>query len=118
MMRLPPFAYIPAHSVDEAVSLLAAHGPDAMPVSGGTDLYANMKQRLFTPKVLVALRPIRDLHFIAYDDVKGLTLGALATLSDVAESPVVRARYPALAQAARLISTPHLRNMGTIGGNV
>jgi 4-hydroxybenzoyl-CoA reductase subunit beta len=118
MMRLPPFTYIPAHSADEAVSLLAAHGPDAMPVSGGTDLYANMKQRLFTPKVLVGLRPIRDLHFIAYDHVKGLTLGALATLSDVAESPVVRVRYPALAQAARLISTPQLRNMGTIGGNV
>jgi 4-hydroxybenzoyl-CoA reductase subunit beta len=118
MMRLPPFAYVPARSVGEAVALLREHGPDALPVSGGTDLYANMKQRLFTPKVLVGLRPIRDLHFIAFDESTGLTLGALATLTDIAESAVVRSRYPALAQAAGLISTPQLRNMGTIGGNV
>jgi 4-hydroxybenzoyl-CoA reductase subunit beta len=118
MMRLPPFAYVPARSVDEAVALLAKHGKDALPVSGGTDLYANMKQRLFAPKVLVGLRPIRDLHFISFDESDGLTLGALATLTDVAESEIVRTHYPALAQAAALISTPQLRNMGTIGGNV
>jgi 4-hydroxybenzoyl-CoA reductase subunit beta len=118
MMRLPPFAYVPARSVEEAVALLGTHGPDALPVSGGTDLYANMKQRLFTPKMLVGLRPIRDLHFIHFDQEAGLTLGALATLSDVAASDVVKSRYPALARAAALISTPQLRNMGTIGGNV
>jgi len=118
MLRLPPFTYEPARTRDEAVSLLARHGAAALPVSGGTDLYANMKQRLFAPQVVVGLRPIQELHFIRYDDTGGLTLGALATLSDVAESEVVNARYPALAHAARQISTPQLRNMGTIGGNV
>lgn len=118
MLRLPPFRYEPASSVAAAVSLLAQYGPDALPVSGGTDLYANMKQRLFTPKVLVGLRPINELRFIRYNEVTGLTLGALATLTDIAESAVVKKYYPALAQAAALISTPQLRNMGTIGGNV
>jgi 4-hydroxybenzoyl-CoA reductase subunit beta len=118
MLRLPPFEYQPARSVDEAAMLLARYGADALPVSGGTDLYANMKQRLFTPKVLVGLRPIADLHFIAYNEVTGLTLGALATLTQVSESDVVRKYYPALAHAASVISTPQLRNAGTIGGNV
>ena len=118
MLRLPPFTYIPAHTADEAVALLAAHGADALPVSGGTDLYANMKQRLFTPKVLVGLKPITNLGFIRYNDVTGLTVGALATLTAVAQSEAVLRHYPALARAAALISTPQLRNMGTIGGNV
>jgi 4-hydroxybenzoyl-CoA reductase subunit beta len=118
MLRLPPFEYQPARSSDEAVMLLARYGADALPVSGGTDLYANMKQRLFTPKVLVGLRPIADLHFIAYNEVTGLTLGALATLTNIAESDVVRKYYPALAHAASVISTPQLRNVGTIGGNI
>ncbi len=118
MLRLPPFEYHAATTAEQAVGLLARFGADALPVSGGTDLYANMKQRLFTPKVLVGLRPIADLHFIAYNELTGLALGALATLTDVAESPVVRKYYPALAQAAALISTPQLRNAGTIGGNI
>lgn len=118
MMRLPPFTYKPARSVDEAVALLAEYGDDALPASGGTDLYANMKQRLFTPKVVVGLRPIKDLHFVSYDERAGLTLGALATLTDVAESTVIQSKYAGLAQAAAAISTPQLRNMGTIGGNV
>ena len=118
MLRLPPFRYIPAHSADEAVALLAEHGANALPVSGGTDLYTNMKQRLFTPKVLVGLKPIRGLSYIRYNDVSGLTLGALATLTDIAASEPVQRYYPALALAASLISTPQLRNMGTIGGNV
>lgn len=118
MLRLPPFTYVPARTADEAVELLARHGADALPVSGGTDLYANMKQRLFTPKVLVGLRPITNLSFIRYNDVTGLTIGALATITSIAQSEVVRRHYAALAAAAASISTPQLRNMGTIGGNI
>jgi 4-hydroxybenzoyl-CoA reductase subunit beta len=118
MHRLPPFRYEPARSVDGALALLAEHGPAALVVSGGTDLYANMKQRLFTPNVLIGLRPIADLRYIRFDERTGLELGALATLTDIAESGIVQARYPALAEAAAAISTPQLRNMGTIGGNL
>ncbi|MHB8178505.1 MAG: FAD binding domain-containing protein [Vulcanimicrobiaceae bacterium] len=118
MLRLPAFTYEPAHSIAQAVGLLTQYGPDALVVSGGTDLYANMKQRLFTPKVLVGLRSISEMRFIAYDDATGLDIGALTTLRTIAEDPIINARYHSLARAASLISTPQLRNMGTIGGNV
>ncbi len=118
MLRLPPFQYEPARSAHAAIALLAKHGPDALVVSGGTDLYANMKQRLFTPKVLVGLRHACELRFIRFDEQRGLEVGALATLTDIADHAAVQQRYPALAEAASVISTPQLRNMGTIGGNI
>ncbi|HXW50417.1 MAG TPA: xanthine dehydrogenase family protein subunit M [Candidatus Acidoferrales bacterium] len=118
MLRLPPFQYEAATSIGEAVERLVAHGGQALVVSGGTDLYANMKQRLFTPKALIGLKPVADLRYIRYDEARGLDIGALTTLTDIAESELVKRRYPALAQAASSISTPQLRNMGTLGGNV
>lgn len=118
MLRLPPFQYQAARSVQEAIALLALHGSDALVVSGGTDLYANMKQRLFTPKVVVGLRHASELRFIRYDEQRGLEVGALATLTDIADHVTVQRQYPALAEAASVISTPQLRNMGTIGGNI
>jgi 4-hydroxybenzoyl-CoA reductase subunit beta len=118
MLRLPPFRYEPARSAADAVERLAAHDGSALVVSGGTDLYANMKQRLFTPTVLIGLRPVADLRFIRFDEVTGLRIGALTTLSDIAAHHIVQRRFPALAQAALSISTPQLRNMGTIGGNI
>lgn len=118
MHRLPPFRYEAAASAAKAVELLAAYGPDALVVSGGTDLYANMKQRLFTPKVLVGLRAADDLRYLRFDQSRGLDIGALTTLAELTTNPVVREHYPALAQAARAISTPQLRTMGTIGGNI
>jgi 4-hydroxybenzoyl-CoA reductase subunit beta len=118
MMRLPPFAYLAAVSVADAVKLLAEHGPAAMPVAGGTDLYPNMKRRQFEPRVLVGLRAIRDLAGIRAAARGGLTVGAGTTLTEVARHPEVAGRYEALAAAAGAVSTPQLRNMGTIGGNV
>jgi 4-hydroxybenzoyl-CoA reductase subunit beta len=118
LLRLPPFRYEPAHSVPDAVALLARYGGEALVVSGGTDLYANMKQRLFTPKVLIGLKPVVNMRFIRFDERQGLEIGALATLTDLAEHQTIRRHYPALAQAAASISTPQLRNMGTLGGNI
>jgi 4-hydroxybenzoyl-CoA reductase subunit beta len=118
MMRLPPFTYLGPKRLDEAVRLLAEHGPAAMVVAGGTDLYPNMKRRQFEPSVLVGLRGIRDLAGIAGSARDGMTIGAGATLTRVAEHPEIATHYPALARAAGVVSTPQLRNMGTLGGNV
>jgi 4-hydroxybenzoyl-CoA reductase subunit beta len=118
MMRLPPFAYLAAVSVADAVTLLAEHGPAARPVAGGTDLYPNMKRRQFEPRVLVGLRAIRDLAGVRAAAGGGLTVGAGTTLTEVARHRDVTGRYAALATAAGAVSTPQLRNMGTIGGNV
>ena len=118
MMRLPPFTYLAPLSVGEAVRMMADHGPEAMFVAGGTDLYPNMKRRQFEPKVLVGLRGIRELVGVRGEVRTGLAIGAGTSLTDVAEHPAVREHVPALAVAAGLVSTPPLRNMGTIGGNV
>ena len=113
MLRLPWFDYRAPRSVAEAAQILAGEGPAAMLVAGGTDLLPNMKRRHQTPKVLVSLRGISSLKSIANGN--GLALGAGLTLSEtirIEKLPV------ALRQAAAQIATPHLRNMGTLGGNL
>jgi len=118
MMRLPPFRYLGPRRVDEAVRLLADHGPEAMVVAGGTDLYPNMKRRQFEPTVLVGLRGIPGFGEIVGSARGGLRVGAGATLTRVARHPEVATHYPGLARAAGVVSTPQLRNVGTLGGNV
>ena len=118
MMRLPPFRYLAPTSVEEAVRGLAEAGPAAAVVAGGTDLYPNMKRRQMEPPVLVGLRRVRGLAGIAGDGGDGLRIGAMTTLTRVAEHPAVVRDYPALARAAGLVSTPQLRNVGTLGGNL
>jgi len=117
-MRLPPFTYLAPVSVTDAVKLMADHGPEAMLVAGGTDLYPNMKRRQFEPSVLVGLRGIRDLTGVRGSAATGMTIGAGTTLTAVSEHAAIARSYPALATAAGLVSSPQLRNMGTIGGNV
>jgi len=117
-MRLPPFKYLAPTSVAEAVLMLASEGPGASVVAGGTDLYPNMKRRHQTPKTLVALRRIGELRGVSATEGGGLRLGPAATLTSLERDTRVRATQPALWTAIRSISTPLLRNMGTIGGNV
>ena len=118
MMRLPPFRYLAPVSVTDAVKLMANHGPEAMLVAGGTDLYPNMKRGQFEPSVLVGLRGVRDLAGVRTSASGGLAIGAGTTLTAVSRHAQVRGRYDALATAAGVVSTPQLRNMGTLGGNV
>lgn len=117
MLRLPPFRYHRPTSLDEAVSLMGEYDGDAMYVAGGTDLVPNMKHRLFEPGHLIALKGIEELSGIAERDGH-LRIGASETLTAVAESPLVRARFPALAAAAAHVAGPQLRNAATLGGNV
>jgi len=116
MMRLPWFRFHAPTSIAEAARILAAEGPDAMLIAGGTDLLPNMKRRHQTPKTLVSLRRVQELRQSA--NGTGLTLGAGMTLSQIVATPAVREQYGALWEAAAQIATPHLRNMGTLGGNL
>ena len=117
MMRLPAFEYLKPRTVGDAVKYLADRGADAMLVAGGTDLFPNMKRRQFEPKALVGLRGIRELRGVRASS-GGMAIGSGTTLTQVATHPDVARRYPALATAAGLVSSPQLRNMGTLGGNV
>jgi 4-hydroxybenzoyl-CoA reductase subunit beta len=116
MIRLPQFRYHRATSVQDAAAALAGEGPGAMLLAGGTDLVPNLKRRQHEPTVVVGIRHLAELRTRA--NGRGLTLGAALTLTEIAEDAKVQAQYPALAKAAALVATPHLRAMGTLGGNV
>ncbi len=118
MLRLPPFRYLAPRGLNEAVWMLAQEGEQAMLVAGGTDLYPNMKRRQFTPQVLIGLRAIPALHSISGSPEQGMRVGAGVTLSTLAAHAFILQHYSALATAAGSVSTPQLRNVGTIGGNL
>lgn len=117
MMRLPRFRYFSPRTIAEAIAIRSDAGPGAAYVAGGTDLYPNMKRRQQTPKVVVGLSRVAELSRIGDRDGR-LALGAGLLLSDVENNPRIRAQYPGLAHAVSEISTPPLRNMGTLGGNL
>lgn len=118
MLRLPQFELARPSSLDEAVRLLAQHGPRALLVAGGTDLVPNMKHELFTPELVVSLADVAELRGIELASDGWLRLGAMNTLDALSNDARVRERAPALAQAAGLVAGPQLRSMGTLGGNV
>ncbi len=119
MLRLPPFRFLAPSRLGEAARILAGEGPAARLVAGGTDLWPNMKRRHQKAETVVSLMRIPELRGIeAGNGAGGLRLGATALLDDVARDPRVRERLPVLARAVASISSPPLRNMATIGGNV
>src|ERR1041384_8744785 len=97
---------------------MAGVGPEGQFVAGGTDLYPNMKRRQQTPKTVISVMRLNELNQITGDGSNGLQIGASATLTEVCENEIIKRDYPVVAHAAKTISTPILRNMGTIGGNL
>ena len=118
MLRLPKFRYVEPRTIKDAARMIADYGPEAMFVAGGTDLYPNMKRRQQTPKVVIGLGRLKALRRFRGTPQAGMVLGAGLTLTQLCEHRRLAKAYPAVAQAAELISTPLLRNMGTIGGNL
>src|SRR5689334_2750484 len=109
MLRLPWFEHRAPRSVAEAAKILAGEGPRAMLIAGGTDLLPNMKRRHQSPQVLVSLRSISELKS------NGAAFGSGLTLTEIANNEKTPG---ALRQAAAQVATPHLRNTGTLGGNL
>ncbi len=113
------FKHFNAYSVDEAVALMGRYGERAAVIAGGTDILGKMKDSILPtyPEALINIKTIPGLSDIR-EEGGMLKIGALALLADIAASPVVKSKYAALAQAAGRTASPHLRNMGTIGGNI
>ena len=118
MMRLPKFDYRAPRTIAEAVKIIGDTGPEAQFVAGGTDLYPNMKRRQQTPTTVISVMRLPELNQITGDGGSGVVIGASVILTDICEHPIIKRDYPVIASAARTISTPILRNMGTIGGNL
>ncbi len=121
MLRLPPFHFHVAKTLEEAADVLvgegaAEHEDNVRLVAGGTDLWPNMKRRHQKARTVVSLMRVPGLQGI---DVNGdLKIGATTILEDIVRDQAVRERYPAFARAVASISSPPLRHMGTIGGNL
>ena len=118
MMRLPKFEYRTPRTIAEAVKIVADVGPEAQFVAGGTDLYPNMKRRQQMPKTVISVMRLPELNQVSGAGAQGTVIGASVTLTEICEHEVIKRDYPVIASAARTISTPILRNMGTIGGNM
>jgi 4-hydroxybenzoyl-CoA reductase subunit beta len=111
MLRLPSFRYLQPRTLDDALRMKRDAGPEGMFVAGGTDLYPNMKRRHQEPRTVISLMGIPELRKMERGNV-----GTCVTLSSLSSFPAFE--NTALARAAALVSTPLLRNMGTLGGNL
>ncbi len=117
-MTLPRFEFFAPESLDEALELLSEYGDRARVKAGGTDLLIRMRKRLVTPDVLIGLSRLKHLEAIVFDEEKGLSIGAMARLAQVADNEHIRNRYPAVAYAASITATNQIRNLGTVVGNL
>ena len=118
MKRLKPFAYFEPGDLPEASRLLVEQGERAYLLAGGTDLLVRMKKGEIGPSALVNLKRIQGLNGIEPTPGKGLSIGALAPISALEQSSLVRAKYSVLAQAAGVLGSPSIRNLATLGGNI
>jgi 4-hydroxybenzoyl-CoA reductase subunit beta len=120
-LSLPQFKLLRPRTLDEALSLLTKHAGEGARatrvVAGGTDLIPSMRQKLFEPEYVLDIRNVAGLKDIRQTD-HGVEIGALASLTAIEQSVLLRRRYPVLTQAAATVASPLLRNMGTIGGNI
>lgn len=115
-MAMPNFSYARVKSLKEAVQHLSSDG--ARIHAGGTDLLGCLRDEIFSARKLVSLRQLDDLRGVRMTKDGGLRIGALTTLTEVANNKTIQERYPALAKAALEVASPQLRNQGTIGGNI
>ncbi|MBN1367416.1 MAG: FAD binding domain-containing protein [Dehalococcoidales bacterium] len=113
------FNHIDAKTINEAARLLKKSGGKAKVMAGGTDLLGILKDRVLPdyPETVVNIKSLSNLDYIK-TDAKGIKIGALVKLEDIAKSPVIREQYKILAEAASSVATPQIRRMGTIGGNL
>ena len=116
MLRMPKFKVINPKTIEE-LNLALGKYPTAKFIAGGTDLNPNLKHRLLEPSHLIALNKIEEMFGIEKTET-GLRIGAMESLTAVETNEAIQNAAPGLASAARQVSGPQLRNMGTIGGNV
>jgi len=117
-LGLPSFEYLEPTNLEEALGFLTAHGDNSRVIAGGTDLIVRMKQRLAEPAFLISLKHLQELDFIR--QVNGIAaIGAMTPLSSLLDSDLIKANFPALLEAIRLIGAPPVQHFrGTIGGNL
>ena len=114
---IPPFQLFQPTTLDDAADLAREHGDEAWIMAGGMDSFDWLKDRTKRTEVVIDLSMVEDMRGIREVD-GGLEIGAMTSLTDVSEHPVIRDRFGVLATAAGLVASPQIRNQGTLGGNV
>lgn len=114
---MPAFDLLQPASAADAQKLLQQHGEEAWVMAGGLDSFDWLKDRIKKPKVLVDLSGIDELKGIRTTG-DGVEIGAMTTLTEIANSPVIKSQYGVLSEAVSVVASPQIRNQGTIGGNV
>ena len=113
-----PFAYERPTHLDDAVAVLTRHGPEARLLAGGTDLIIRLRDGTIQPQIVVDVKGIAELERTIRDDGDRLTIGARATMTDIAADERIRRDFTALAEAAAVVGSVQIRNRATLGGNI
>jgi len=114
---MPAFELAQPNSIADAQQLLEQQGENGWVLAGGMDSFDWLKDRIKRPKVVVDLSGIAELKGVR-TTADGIEIGAMTTLTEVVQHPIVREKYKLLAESAELVASPQIRNQGTIGGNV
>jgi len=114
---MPAFELVQPNSIADAQRVLEQQGENGWVLAGGMDSFDWLKDRIKKPKVVVDLSGVAELKGVR-TTADGIEIGAMTTLTDVVQHPVIREKYKLLADAAELVASPQIRNQGTIGGNV
>ncbi len=117
-MRLPKFEYFTPKTLAEALELMELKGVGSFAMAGGTDMMVKMSHGRLTPKAIINIKEIPDLHYINFCPKNGLEIGATALLSEVLNHEKIIEHYPALIQAVQTMANVEVRNMATIAGNL
>lgn len=118
-MKIRPIQYIPAQNLGSAKKLLKENLGRAKVLAGGTDLLGGMKDAIHAqqPELLIGLKTVKGQGDIK-EEGDGIRIGALTTLAEIAKSPLIKAKYPLLEQAAVSVASPQIRNVATLAGNL
>jgi xanthine dehydrogenase YagS FAD-binding subunit len=114
---MPAFELFQPTSVADTLGVLNRHGADAWVMAGGMDTFDWLKDRIKKPRVVVDLTNVSELRGVR-DNAGGLEIGAMTTLTEIANHAMVKERFPLLAEAALIVASPQIRHQGTLGGNV
>ncbi len=115
---LPKFKVLLPKTLEEALQMKAEYGSDVCVYAGGTDILIRMKRGVLSPKYVMYLGGVDGLSYVGFDSSSGLRIGAMATLTEIAENKEVRSLYPALFNAVNLMATGQVRNKATLVGNI
>jgi carbon-monoxide dehydrogenase medium subunit len=117
-MALSRFDYYAPETIEEACSLAAKAGKGAMFMAGGTDLLIKIKRKLLNVSAVIDTKKIQELNKITFDEKDGLVIGSTVTLTEIENHPLIKEKYPAIADAAAATANVQIRNMASIAGNL